>query len=199
MAEECIHGELCEKDAEVLIRLIDDFNSKGAAPADELAVRITEYLSAGGLWNPESMEHDKIRDLLIACRDRLAQPPPATHARQIDVLNAIYKVLRPHLGAKATDEIAVEIMKEIHDRTAVTKSADLYAAVENAARKADADLANNIYSSDETSAAPSYVYRSGCGTPALCTEHCMAPRGRRGAAIVPTRRLDSRYLCFQAG
>lgn len=30
--------------------------------------RITEYLAAGGLFNPEMMEHDKVRDLLVDCR-----------------------------------------------------------------------------------------------------------------------------------
>ena len=33
--------------------------------------RVTEYLCAGGLFNPECMEHDKVRDLLIACRDEI--------------------------------------------------------------------------------------------------------------------------------
>lgn len=27
--------------------------------------RITNYLGNGGLFNPESMDHDKVRDLLI--------------------------------------------------------------------------------------------------------------------------------------
>lgn len=31
--------------------------------------RITEYLSVGGFFNPEMMEHDKVRDLLIQIRD----------------------------------------------------------------------------------------------------------------------------------
>lgn len=31
--------------------------------------RITEYLSAGGLFNPELMDHEKVRDLLIDARD----------------------------------------------------------------------------------------------------------------------------------
>ena len=34
--------------------------------------RITEYLSAGGLFNPEYMEHDKVRNLLIDCRDEIS-------------------------------------------------------------------------------------------------------------------------------
>jgi len=33
--------------------------------------RITEYLAAGGLFNPEAMEHDKVRDLLLDCRDEV--------------------------------------------------------------------------------------------------------------------------------
>ena len=33
--------------------------------------RITNYLSNGGLFNPESMDHDKVRDLLIECRDEI--------------------------------------------------------------------------------------------------------------------------------
>jgi hypothetical protein len=38
----------------------------------ELAARITGYLCSGGFFNPEAMEHDKVRDLLIDCRDHLA-------------------------------------------------------------------------------------------------------------------------------
>ncbi len=42
--------------------------------ADGLVARITDYLSIGGLFNPEMMEHDKVRDLLIDCRDSLSDP-----------------------------------------------------------------------------------------------------------------------------
>lgn len=37
----------------------------------ELIDKITEYLSAGGLFNPEFMEHDKVRDTLIDVREFL--------------------------------------------------------------------------------------------------------------------------------
>lgn len=40
--------------------------------ADALVFRIHEYLSSGGYWNPESMEHDKVRDLLTDCQTHLA-------------------------------------------------------------------------------------------------------------------------------
>ncbi len=35
--------------------------------------RITDYLSSGGLFNPELANHDAVRDLLIDCRDKLAE------------------------------------------------------------------------------------------------------------------------------
>ncbi len=43
-------------------------SGEGGEDAERLSAIITEYLSAGGLWNPESMEHDKVRRLLIDCR-----------------------------------------------------------------------------------------------------------------------------------
>ncbi len=36
-----------------------------------LVLRITEYLSTGGLFNPELMDHEKVRDLLMDCREEL--------------------------------------------------------------------------------------------------------------------------------
>jgi hypothetical protein len=33
--------------------------------------QITEYLTSGGLFNPELMPHEKVRDLLVDCRDEL--------------------------------------------------------------------------------------------------------------------------------
>jgi hypothetical protein len=40
--------------------------------SEELVRRINNYLGNGGLFNPEMMEHDKVRDLLLACRDYLS-------------------------------------------------------------------------------------------------------------------------------
>jgi hypothetical protein len=34
----------------------------------ELSDRITQYLVSGGLFNPESMDHDAVKELLIECR-----------------------------------------------------------------------------------------------------------------------------------
>ena len=47
--------------------------SAPAAPPT-LEQRITDYLASGGLFNPEHMEHDKVRELLIDCRLALAAP-----------------------------------------------------------------------------------------------------------------------------
>ena len=41
------------------------------APAT-LLERINDYLQNGGLFNPEMMEHDKVRDLLLDCRETLS-------------------------------------------------------------------------------------------------------------------------------
>ena len=37
----------------------------------EIIQRITDYLTMGGLFNPEMANHDKVRDLLIDCRNAL--------------------------------------------------------------------------------------------------------------------------------
>ena len=37
----------------------------------DVTALITEYLSAGGLFNPELMQHDKVRDMVIQCRDEI--------------------------------------------------------------------------------------------------------------------------------
>lgn len=45
---------------------------------NDLISRITQYLSSGGLFNPEMAIHANVRDLLIDCRDALsAEPRPA--------------------------------------------------------------------------------------------------------------------------
>ena len=41
------------------------------AGLSDVSQRITEYLSAGGLWNPELMNHEKVRDILIDVRAEL--------------------------------------------------------------------------------------------------------------------------------
>lgn len=53
-------------------------NTKDKAPdvvsdgsGSPVSDRISEYLQLGGLFNPEMMEHGKVRDLLVACRDEI--------------------------------------------------------------------------------------------------------------------------------
>jgi len=48
----------------------DEFAEVEQTPlAESLSHRITEYLEMGGLFNPESVDHEKVRDLLIDCRE----------------------------------------------------------------------------------------------------------------------------------
>ena len=44
----------------------------------ELRSRIQSYLGNGGLFNPEFMEHDKVRDLILDFREYLDQTQPPT-------------------------------------------------------------------------------------------------------------------------
>jgi hypothetical protein len=40
--------------------------------SEYLIERINNYLSTGGLFNPEMADHNKVRDLLIECRAEMA-------------------------------------------------------------------------------------------------------------------------------
>jgi hypothetical protein len=66
--------------------------------------QIDEYLSVGGLFNPEAMEHDKVRDLIIECRaeiehlvnsiDEIRNVPLWDEYRCIEIANAAVKDYR---------------------------------------------------------------------------------------------------------
>jgi hypothetical protein len=59
------------------LRLLKE-NKQKKLSAGDLFSRVTGYIQSGGLFNPELMEHDKVRDLLIDCRDYLrAELTPA--------------------------------------------------------------------------------------------------------------------------
>jgi 5-methylcytosine-specific restriction endonuclease McrBC regulatory subunit McrC len=44
---------------------------KDLGQMNDISNRITEYLSVGGMWNPESMNHWKVRELLVDCRTEI--------------------------------------------------------------------------------------------------------------------------------
>jgi hypothetical protein len=56
-------------DAKTIEQRLSDRERIRLAKDRLVPARITEYLSLGGLFNPELMEHDKVRDLLIDARD----------------------------------------------------------------------------------------------------------------------------------
>lgn len=35
--------------------------------------KINEYLTCGGLFNPELMEHEKVKDLILECKDEITR------------------------------------------------------------------------------------------------------------------------------
>lgn len=50
---------------------------RAGSTAKELLERIGSYLGNGGLFNPECMEHEKVRDLLMDCREWIEWHAPS--------------------------------------------------------------------------------------------------------------------------
>ena len=46
--------------------------------------RINDYLSCGGLFNPEMMEHEKVRALLLDCREEIMDLQRARDRYHVD-------------------------------------------------------------------------------------------------------------------
>jgi len=51
---------------------MNNTNDAVPAPVNRLVGRIREYLSNGGLFNPELMDHEKVRDLLMDVLEHLS-------------------------------------------------------------------------------------------------------------------------------
>ncbi len=55
---------------------------------------IKDYLTAGGLINPEYMDHDAVRDLILECRDAL-EASEAARAKAEQERDALKEALKP--------------------------------------------------------------------------------------------------------
>lgn len=55
----------------------------------EIENQITQYLSCGGMFNPELMEHHKVSDLLLKCRDEIQRLKEKCD-RQAMVIRRVY-------------------------------------------------------------------------------------------------------------
>ena len=73
----------------------------------ELTQRITDYLTGGGLFNPEMANHEAVRDLLIDCRDALAHPNPAAQHWH-DLYKAKCKDLHDRQAMLGAEIVALE-------------------------------------------------------------------------------------------
>lgn len=64
-----------QKEATAIDSLREICRQARSVPEAEIVAlrdRCNEYLVNGGFFNPESMQHDRVRDLIIDVRDRLA-------------------------------------------------------------------------------------------------------------------------------
>jgi hypothetical protein len=59
-------------------------NVAASAPVHRLVGRIQEYLGNGGLFNPELMDHEKVRDLLMDVLVHLSSPNAKTSGPTAD-------------------------------------------------------------------------------------------------------------------
>jgi hypothetical protein len=65
---------------------------------DDIISRITDYLANGGLFNPEYMEHEKVRRLLMDCRDELI------------VSSTLTGVMLQGVGQRAAESMAERVL-----------------------------------------------------------------------------------------
>jgi hypothetical protein len=82
----------------------------------ELEQRITDYLSSGGLFNPELMEHDKVRELLIDCRVVLAAERERILAYQAQIRETNGKLMETRSALAAEREkrkLLVDALEQI--------------------------------------------------------------------------------------
>lgn len=80
-------GEYCDDAAEARAERGESASSVTRAPQEDqtLEQRVADYLGNGGLFNPEMMDHDKVRDLILDLRTALAAssvPPPGEGEKQ---------------------------------------------------------------------------------------------------------------------
>jgi len=77
---------ICSRDVDRVAKQIDEAFAKPQAHEINAPIleRIRGYLGNGGLFNPEMMEHDKVRDLIMACRDEIERLQHEKH----ELLNA---------------------------------------------------------------------------------------------------------------
>jgi hypothetical protein len=83
----------------------EEVKAMGDQQTQELEKRISNYLSSGGLFNPESMEHEKVRDLIMDCRDALAAANQAAYDKGYEDCRKLWKQqLAEQLKVKELEE-----------------------------------------------------------------------------------------------
>ena len=70
---------------------------------------IQEYLEMGGAFNPELMEHDKVRDMVMIARDELAEAHERNAAMREAIREAYYSIKNAStvLGTTPRQDIAL--------------------------------------------------------------------------------------------
>ena len=81
---------------------------KGTSMTKDLINRITYHLSSGGLFNPELADHLAVRNLLMECREALAQPEqePVALQRDVIVVNLVREGINKHRARELAEHFS---------------------------------------------------------------------------------------------
>lgn len=80
----------------------------------DIVETIAEYLSMGGLFNPEMMEHDTVRNLIIECRAEITRLS-AENERLRGALADVANTANPYEDGDQMQETARAALKENSD------------------------------------------------------------------------------------
>lgn len=138
--------------------------------ADELLARIKSYLGNGGLFNPEMMEHEKVRDLVMDCRKAL-DAQAAERAKERTAREAAEQERDAIIGCE-DGEVVASLLGDLRDHVAMLTAAE--------SRQAEALRLAEAY--DEALCAAEYAFHTPGMGPCTCIAH------REAAAALPGLR-----------
>jgi chromosome segregation ATPase len=77
----------------------------------EILNGVRDYLSSGGLFNPELMDHQRTRDLIIECRDEIEQLQQklATKKNQVEQYRNAFTRDAVHIFKQRTE---IEVLRD---------------------------------------------------------------------------------------
>jgi hypothetical protein len=80
----------------------------------DIIERCKDYLSSGGLFDPDLVNHDKVRDLIIDCRDEIKRLRKNAE-QDARYLSAYHRICQKHGIAPSSSDL-IAAMEECDER-----------------------------------------------------------------------------------